>query len=49
MNLYAGQFQIEDAMVLGFYLLRGYRYPNDLRLPLAKVLDFLSQEVKTKI
>ena len=49
MNLYAGQFQIEDAMVLGFYRLRGYRYPDDLRLPLAKVLDFLSHEVKTKI
>jgi len=48
MNLYAGQFQIEDGMVLGFYLLRGYRYPDDLRLPLAKVLDFLSHEVKTK-
>ena len=49
MNLYAGQFQIEDGMVLGFYLLRGYRYPDDLRLPLAKVLDFPSHEVKTKI
>jgi hypothetical protein len=49
MNLYAGQFPIQDGMVLGFYLLRGYRYPDDLRLPLAKVLDFLSHEVKTKI
>ena len=49
MNLYAGQFPIEDGMVLGFYLLRGYRYPDDLRLPLTKVVDFLSHEVKTKI
>jgi hypothetical protein len=49
MNLYAGQFKIEDGMVLGFYLLRGYRYPDNLRLPLAKVLDFLSHEVKTKM
>jgi len=48
MNLYAGQFPIEDGMVLGFYLLRGYRYPDDLRLPLTRVLDFLSCEVKTK-
>jgi hypothetical protein len=48
MNLYAGQFPIQDGMVLGFYLLRGYRYPDDLRLPLAKVLDFLSHEVKSK-
>ena len=49
MNLYAGQFPIQDDMVLGFYLLRGYRYPDDLRLPLARVLDFLSHEVNTKI
>jgi hypothetical protein len=48
MNLYAGQFPIEDGMVLGFYLLRGYRYPDDLKLPLTRVLDFLSHEVKTK-
>jgi hypothetical protein len=48
MNLYAGQFPIEDGMVLGFYLLRGYRYPDDLKLPLTRVLDFLSREVKAK-
>ncbi len=48
MNLYAGQFPIEDGMVLGFYLLRGYRYPDDLKLPLTRVLDFLSHEVKTE-
>jgi hypothetical protein len=48
MNLYAGQFPIEDGMVLGFYLLRGYRYQHDLRLPLSRVLDFLSNEVKTQ-
>jgi hypothetical protein len=48
MNFYSGQFPIEDGMVLGFRLLPGYRYPDDLRLPLTKVLDFLSREVKTK-
>lgn len=48
MNLYAGQFPIEDGMVLGFYLLRGYHYPDDLKLPLTRVLDLLSHELKAK-
>ncbi len=46
MNSYAGQFKIEDGHVTGFYLMDGYKRPEDLRLPYERVATFLKESIQ---
>lgn len=46
MNSYAGQFKIEDSQVVAFYLMDGYRHPDDLRLPYERVVTFLRETIQ---
>lgn len=46
MNSYAGQFKIEDGHVMGFYLMDGYKRPEDLRLPYERVTTFLKESIQ---
>lgn len=46
MNYYAGQFRIENNQVLAFYLMPGYKNPDDLRLPYQRIVDFLKNAIQ---
>lgn len=46
MNYYAGQFKVEEGEVIAFYLMEGYKYPDDLRLPYSRVATFLKESVE---
>jgi hypothetical protein len=43
MNYYNGQFKIEEGQVVRFYLMPGYKYPEDLRMPYERVTAFLEE------
>jgi hypothetical protein len=46
MNFYAGQFKIEEGQVVAFYLMPGYKHPDDLRLPYGRVSVFLNDAIQ---
>jgi len=46
MNFYAGQFKIENGQVVAFYLMHGYKHPDDLRLPYERVITFLTESIQ---
>ena len=43
MNYYNGQFKIEEGQVVRFYLMPGYKDPEDLRMPYERVTAFLEE------
>ena len=46
MNSYTGQFKIENGLVTGFYLIDGYKRPDDLHLPYERVATFLNESIQ---
>ncbi len=46
MNFYAGQFRMEADQVVAFYLMSGYKHPDDLRLPYERVSAFLKKAIR---